>query len=239
MARKLFFKHQGNAVSYAGLQVQGFNLNYIGDNALIGTFPFQFGSTVSDTFSGTYTFGDYSGSLSGNISTVLNASGTMFTDDLGSNTTSQTVSRLNTTQNINLSDGVTADAGNIHIVSALYYGAGDLFPAFIATTTTINVPFLSVNETFTTNLIAIPVMLGSPTFKKNTVTLWPNPVKDVLTLDVGNDISLKSIAIFDTNGRMIANTFLNTVDISDVSSGIYFAQIETDSGTIVKKIIKQ
>lgn len=76
------------------------------------------------------------------------------------------------------------------------------------------------------------------------ITLSPNPAKDFVTIDLQNiteDIS--RIAICDVQGREIYNrtidNFTNKIDmpLANVSNGIYFVQIYSVTGILVKKLI--
>ncbi|RZJ27782.1 MAG: T9SS type A sorting domain-containing protein, partial [Flavobacterium sp.] len=135
------------------------------------------------------------------------------------------------------------NAGTVVITSYLYYRnastSGDHFPIFNSTTTSVNIPLLSINQTTTGYLSAGGALLGTPTFLQNSVSLWPNPVKDILNISSA-DATLKSVTITDANGRtVIQGTQQDEIDLSDLSRGVYFARIETDRGSETKKIIKQ
>ncbi len=73
--------------------------------------------------------------------------------------------------------------------------------------------------------------------------LFPNPVKDVLTIK-GKTI-IESITIYDVSGRLIDKTsFISNkniieFDTSKLIQGTYFAKIKTERGESVKKIIKE
>lgn len=72
------------------------------------------------------------------------------------------------------------------------------------------------------------------------VTLYPNPVKDILNFSAKNDIT--SIAIFNVNGQELINKTVNSLnselDLSYLSSGIYFAKVMANNATETFKIIK-
>lgn len=74
--------------------------------------------------------------------------------------------------------------------------------------------------------------------KNNTVKIYPNPVKDVFTIS-GND-EILSITIFDLNGRMVkqVNENMDRIDISTLTSGMYFVQIKNKKHICTYPIIK-
>jgi hypothetical protein len=82
------------------------------------------------------------------------------------------------------------------------------------------------------------VTLSSPTFQENTVSIYPNPTKDLIYIESNNTIN--AVKVFDTLGRLVLeqNNPSNQLDISNLSSGLLFVQIDTDKGSLVKKVIK-
>ena len=71
--------------------------------------------------------------------------------------------------------------------------------------------------------------------------MYPNPVKDILTLKTNNGISISSIKIFNMIGKEISQSQdKNNVDLSHLKSGLYLVKIETDTKkTLYKKLIKE
>ncbi|MGB1308072.1 MAG: T9SS type A sorting domain-containing protein [Oceanihabitans sp.] len=74
------------------------------------------------------------------------------------------------------------------------------------------------------------------------IALYPNPVNDAFTIK-SNNVPLTKLSIHDINGRFIktikiSNKQSETINIEEFASGVYFAIIETNSTTVVKKLIK-
>jgi len=70
------------------------------------------------------------------------------------------------------------------------------------------------------------------------VSIYPNPVVDVLSIEVNGD--LRRIEIYSPTGK---NVFASTqpdptISLDQFTPGIYFLRIETEAGAITKKIIK-
>ena len=66
------------------------------------------------------------------------------------------------------------------------------------------------------------------------LAIYPNPVNDVLTID-GN---YTSATIYDVFGKVVLTTdYQNTINVSALSNGIYFININTNNAITVKKII--
>ena len=68
--------------------------------------------------------------------------------------------------------------------------------------------------------------------------------KDIfLSISNVKNIKLSSYALIDNNGRIIKENSLNvdsniTIDVSDLSNGIYFLKLVSENETLTKKIIK-
>lgn len=86
---------------------------------------------------------------------------------------------------------------------------------------------------------------ANPSLEEHFV-IYPNPVKDKLTIQSKSDGSIQSIAIYDLFGRLVQKTILenNTMvsyvlDMSTLNTGTYLLQLYSTEGTILKKISKK
>lgn len=81
--------------------------------------------------------------------------------------------------------------------------------------------------------------LSTNSFLLNNITLYPNPVKSNLYLNT-NTVVLTKIEVYSASGKKVVeksrNT--NTIDLSNLKSGIYFLKLHTEDFFTVKKIIK-
>jgi hypothetical protein len=74
----------------------------------------------------------------------------------------------------------------------------------------------------------------------NNITIYPNPVKDQLNITVENE-KINNIKIMDVTGKVL-QTFeenLTTINVANLSKGVYFLQIQTDKGIAIKRFIKE
>ncbi|MCC6817755.1 MAG: T9SS type A sorting domain-containing protein, partial [Bacteroidia bacterium] len=71
------------------------------------------------------------------------------------------------------------------------------------------------------------------------VSVYPNPSNSQMTIETHYNII--SVAILDAMGRTIYVNFneSNTIDISNLSKGVYLLQIETDEGLSNLKFTKE
>jgi hypothetical protein len=73
--------------------------------------------------------------------------------------------------------------------------------------------------------------------------IYPNPSKDIITIS-SDDHAYTAIQLSDINGRLISSTeFESTnqksIDISNLTNGIYLMKIISNKGTFTQKIIKE
>ncbi|MEH6763990.1 MAG: T9SS type A sorting domain-containing protein [Aequorivita antarctica] len=87
--------------------------------------------------------------------------------------------------------------------------------------------------------------LSTSDFQKNEFLLYPNPAKDKLFLSATNPTENLKVKIFNIEGKLLSNQEIElqnqtSIDVSNLSSGMYFLNIEDESGKMeVKKFIKE
>lgn len=75
---------------------------------------------------------------------------------------------------------------------------------------------------------------------------YPNPVKNLLNIDIElSNIKEGTLTIIDVNGRVKYQEIINNngmemiqkqINVEDYASGVYFVQLKTENGTVMKKI---
>ena len=73
---------------------------------------------------------------------------------------------------------------------------------------------------------------------QNTVYVYPNPVTDIVHL-INVNSKIKSIKIWNLQGKLIQEFFTNDFSVSTLATGIYFVSIQTDKSTFTSKLIKK
>jgi hypothetical protein len=72
--------------------------------------------------------------------------------------------------------------------------------------------------------------------------IYPNPVQDKLYIET--EAEIEEVVVYDVYGRVqnLRNSetqkLRNSIDVSNLNSGVYFVKIKTEEGNIVKRIIK-
>ena len=67
--------------------------------------------------------------------------------------------------------------------------------------------------------------------------LYPNPTKDQFTIQLKEGIEIQKISIFNQLGQFISSTTSKSMDVKNLSQGMYFLEITTDKGRSIKKLI--
>jgi hypothetical protein len=73
----------------------------------------------------------------------------------------------------------------------------------------------------------------------HSLSIYPNPVNSQLTINF--DTKIGTIVILDIMGKTvkIITSSSNTIDVSDLTNGIYFLQLQTDKGLVSTRFIKE
>ncbi len=75
-----------------------------------------------------------------------------------------------------------------------------------------------------------------PEYQSEVVTLYPNPVKDRLTVKAEN---LQSVEVYNLVGQQVVTSSASVIDFSDLNEGVYFVRVTADGKTITKRVVKQ
>lgn len=70
------------------------------------------------------------------------------------------------------------------------------------------------------------------------ISLYPNPVNDVLKINVSNSLEVKSVEVLNMLGKRIVKTLNTEIRFANYNTGIYLLKINTNKGVITKKVIK-
>ncbi|EIA07527.1 T9SS type A sorting domain-containing protein [Flavobacterium frigoris] len=100
-----------------------------------------------------------------------------------------------------------------------------------------NFPILTNKATSTFKTLGITDFAFSDYF-----SVYPNPVNDILNINVKTAIELQSIAVLDVLGQLVIAVpnaqSISKVDVSKLATGKYFLKMNTDKGTSNMKFIK-
>ncbi len=86
------------------------------------------------------------------------------------------------------------------------------------------------------------VSLSNQLFDEKSMTIYPIPASNVLNVSTDNEI-VENYSIIDAQGRIVKQSKVDfdkylSIDVSDLSAGIYYLKVEGDNKSITKKFIK-
>jgi hypothetical protein len=93
---------------------------------------------------------------------------------------------------------------------------------------------------FDINLTRTPATNTETTLENNTITLFPNPVNDLINLSFTNDMIIETINIYNISGQQVlseTNKNQSTVYVGDLPNGAYLVSVITDKGVWNGKIL--
>jgi len=71
------------------------------------------------------------------------------------------------------------------------------------------------------------------------ISIYPNPVSEKLHITISEGVLFENATVYSFLGEQLIIASEKYIDVSFLSAGIYFIEVETDMGTITKRIIKE
>jgi len=91
----------------------------------------------------------------------------------------------------------------------------------------------TINGTFT-DIICLSSLKN---IEENTdITVFPNPAEDIIS--ISSNFKINQVIIYDLHGKIWKKSDAQSIHIENLAQGIYFLQIQTDHGKVVRKMIK-
>ncbi len=83
--------------------------------------------------------------------------------------------------------------------------------------------------------------LSTESFAKNNFTVYPNPATDVVNISNANNLEITNTVITDINGRIVkqVNSAVESINVGDLNTGVYFLKVTTADGVGVTKFVKK
>jgi pectate lyase len=114
----------------------------------------------------------------------------------------------------------------------------------VITVSSVPAGAVSITKGDTANLFYIKTAYASLGLGDNVeaskLTLYPNPVADQLYISSDNQ-KVENIVIYSLSGAVVKNisSEVESIDVSDLTTGNYLVKVTTDLGSFTKKIIKK
>ena len=96
------------------------------------------------------------------------------------------------------------------------------------------------NDAYYDNFVITSSNLSSNPFENVSVTAYPNPVNDVISIAVPNEVQITQVAVYNITGQEVLTTNqTQNINVSQLASGTYLLKATSANGTtLTKKIIK-
>jgi len=90
-------------------------------------------------------------------------------------------------------------------------------------------------------LISDDCYLGVEDMVLGKISLYPNPVANILTIETNATFAITSVQLYDVLGRLVLQkeADFQKVDVSSLPAGLFMIVIETNKGLFTEKIIKK
>jgi hypothetical protein len=100
-----------------------------------------------------------------------------------------------------------------------------------------NSPVGTVQSFLFFDTLAMTSVLSNDKFNSESISIYPNPATDVLNISGVEGVT--SLVINDINGRTIKTVNdASSINVSDLTAGVYFVNITSENGNVTKKFMK-
>ena len=131
----------------------------------------------------------------------------------------------------------TNTALNVWETATFSFTASDTFAVvYLRSLNTIN----EMDEVFFDNFSLVSSTASVNDFSISNIKLYPNPAKDILTIQTTNGIKIASVEVFDILGKQIIKSELqnNTLNVSELTQGMYIVKMISEEGnSISQKVV--
>ena len=211
------------------------------NSAIIAKYPMNYGTTFTDNIGGNFTF-SVNGTFAGLVKTNVDGLGTL---KLPGNVTLSNVLRVKSIQTITLTVLAVIQLGTVQQTVYEFYHSSNKFPIL-----SVNYQAIAITGSATTtgavsgNYKVFFTGINDQNFDA-TFSIFPNPTKNNFNVNLSNPNSEScTMEIFSVTGEVKKKINLgeksvikSQVDISDLSSGIYFVKTQLGEKISVRKLV--
>lgn len=74
-------------------------------------------------------------------------------------------------------------------------------------------------------------------FNQNSITIYPNPAKSVLTIQ--SDEFIEKIQVYNLLGKVVLTDSSTIISVEELNAGVYFLDIYSKKGKVTKRFVKE
>ena len=75
--------------------------------------------------------------------------------------------------------------------------------------------------------------------ERDRVSVYPNPMRDVLFIEANNGLPVQSVEVFNVTGQRVISSRGTEINVSDLGAGVYFVRVTVDDKKMIHRIVKQ
>lgn len=79
--------------------------------------------------------------------------------------------------------------------------------------------------------------VGIDKFVLENFNIYPNPATDVINICLENNLILQKVTLYNNLGQIVKESNQEIIDVSGLTKGLYFVEVETNQGKASKKVI--
>lgn len=244
---KTYFKSTATQYELMGLDAGQFVLNYNSNSAIVAVYPVSMGYVNNDNGAGAVSSGTNTGTFTSTIVTTGDATGTL---NLNGVVSFSNCLRVKTIQNIDFVIGGFFN-GTINQVRYNYYHSSSKWPVFVVDHTFASLPAAGFSQNIDNVSTLSTIVLGVKENNLNDIIFkaYPNPTmgdvtihfvltqNESYTIDVLNNLGqiVKSL----NKPNLTAGMYSETIDVKDLSAGIYTVKVNGNHAQGTQKIVVQ
>ena len=241
---KSYYKATATQYELLGLDAGNSRLNYSGSSLIIAVYPISMGYVNNDVGSGNITASGNNGTFTSTIVTKGDATGTL---NLNSIITFSNCLRVKITQNTDFT--LSGAPGTSNQIIYKFYHSSSKWPVFTVSHNFISIPALGFyqNVDNVTTLSSIVLGINESTINDIIFKAYPNPTNgnvnihfvltqnESYTIDILNNFGqvVKSL----NKANLTAGVYSETIDVKDLSAGIYTVKVNGSHAQGTQKLI--
>ena len=71
------------------------------------------------------------------------------------------------------------------------------------------------------------------------VSVYPNPMYDVIFVGTNNGLSVQRVEVFNVTGQKVMSSTESVINVSELEAGMYFVRVTADDRMVIRTIVKQ
>lgn len=141
----------------------------------------------------------------------------------------------------------TENVANNGVGGVYYTKTLDIPASYLGQTIYIGFRHHSSSDMFAIHIDDVSVVAATASVDSalaGSFSVYPNPATDVLNISNSINAEINAITITDINGRTVKQIAINgsvdsQINISELNAGVYFVNINSNEGSLTKKIVKK